>query len=162
MGGAGWTTPRATAPAGVSSARRPAWRGTAAGWRSRSAGHRLHQEGVRSTPLQGPIGRRGVQHERNGCRLPVRIDHTVMTWETSWPALIRTTQHIGDWLLWDSRDVDVTRASNAIFASRHLLAGPILQGPYRGCARFRRPGEPKTLESNKSLADRDVSRSPHP
>jgi hypothetical protein len=32
-------------------------------------------------------------------------------------------------LLLDSRDVDVTRASNAIFASRHLLEGPILQGP---------------------------------
>jgi hypothetical protein len=46
--------------------------------------------------------------------------------------------------------MSVTRASNAIFASRHLLEVPILHGPDRGFARCRRTGEPKTLESNKS------------
>jgi putative transposase len=54
-------------------------------------------------------------------------------------------------LLLDSRGVDVTRAYHSIFASCGLLEVVIFQGPYQGFARFRRPCEPKTLESNKSL-----------
>ena len=31
---------------------------------------------------------------------PVRIDNTVMTMETGWPALIRNTRNIGDFRRW--------------------------------------------------------------
>ena len=31
---------------------------------------------------------------------PVRIDNTVMTQETGWPALIHHTRHIGDFRRW--------------------------------------------------------------
>jgi hypothetical protein len=47
--------------------------------------------------------------------------------------------------------VDLTIAYNAIFASRRLFDVLIFQGPYQGFARFRRPSEHKTPESNKSL-----------
>jgi hypothetical protein len=36
---------------------------------------------------------------------PVRIDNTVMTLETGWPALIRRTRHIGDFRRWKTHDV---------------------------------------------------------
>jgi uncharacterized protein YjbI with pentapeptide repeats len=36
---------------------------------------------------------------------PVRIDNTVMTLETGWPALIRDTRHIGDFRRWKTHDV---------------------------------------------------------
>jgi hypothetical protein len=36
---------------------------------------------------------------------PVRIDNTVMTLETGWPALIRNTRHIGDFRRWKTHDV---------------------------------------------------------
>jgi hypothetical protein len=36
---------------------------------------------------------------------PVRIDNTVMTLETGWPALIRNTRNIGDFRRWKSHDV---------------------------------------------------------
>jgi TIR domain-containing protein/pentapeptide repeat protein len=36
---------------------------------------------------------------------PVRIDDTVMTLETGWPALIRNTRHIGDFRRWKTHDV---------------------------------------------------------
>jgi uncharacterized protein YjbI with pentapeptide repeats len=36
---------------------------------------------------------------------PVRIDNTVMTLETGWPALIRNTRHIGDFRAWETYDV---------------------------------------------------------
>jgi hypothetical protein len=35
---------------------------------------------------------------------PVRIDNTVMTLETGWPALIRHTRHIGDFRRWKTHD----------------------------------------------------------
>src|SRR5262249_9218789 len=67
-------------------------------------------------------------------------------------------------LLLDARGVDVTRAYNAIFASRRLLEVVIFQRPYQGFARFRRPCEPKTLESNKSpsrLALKQIGETSH-
>jgi hypothetical protein len=36
---------------------------------------------------------------------PVRIDNTVMTLETGWPALIRNTRNIGDFRRWKTHDV---------------------------------------------------------
>jgi hypothetical protein len=36
---------------------------------------------------------------------PVRIDNTVMTLETGWPALIRNTRNIGDFRCWKTHDV---------------------------------------------------------
>jgi hypothetical protein len=36
---------------------------------------------------------------------PVRIDNTVMTLETGWPALIRNTRNIGDFQRWKTHDV---------------------------------------------------------
>jgi uncharacterized protein YjbI with pentapeptide repeats len=36
---------------------------------------------------------------------PVRIDNTVITLETGWPALIRNTRHIGDFRRWKTPDV---------------------------------------------------------
>ena len=36
---------------------------------------------------------------------PVRIDNTVMTLETGWPALIRDTRHIGDFRRWKTHGV---------------------------------------------------------
>jgi hypothetical protein len=36
---------------------------------------------------------------------PVRIDNTVMTLETGWPALIRNTRHIGDFRRWKTHGV---------------------------------------------------------
>ena len=36
---------------------------------------------------------------------PVRIDDTVMTLETGWPALIRNTRNIGDFQGWKTHDV---------------------------------------------------------
>jgi hypothetical protein len=36
---------------------------------------------------------------------PVRIDNTVMTIETGWPAFIRNTRHIGDFRRWKTPDV---------------------------------------------------------
>ena len=36
---------------------------------------------------------------------PVRIDNTVMTIETGWPALIRRTRHIGDFQGWETHGV---------------------------------------------------------
>jgi uncharacterized protein YjbI with pentapeptide repeats len=36
---------------------------------------------------------------------PVRIDNTVMTLETGWPALIRNTRHIGDFQGWETHSV---------------------------------------------------------
>ena len=36
---------------------------------------------------------------------PVRIDNTVMTIETGWPALIRRTRHIGDFRRWKTHGV---------------------------------------------------------
>jgi hypothetical protein len=36
---------------------------------------------------------------------PVRIDNTVMTLETSWPALIRNTRNIGDFQGWETHSV---------------------------------------------------------
>jgi hypothetical protein len=36
---------------------------------------------------------------------PVRIDDTVMTLETGWPALIRNTRNIGDFRRWKTHDV---------------------------------------------------------
>jgi hypothetical protein len=36
---------------------------------------------------------------------PVRIDNTVMTLETGWPALIRSTRHIGDFRRWKTHEV---------------------------------------------------------
>jgi TIR domain len=36
---------------------------------------------------------------------PVRIDNTVMTLETGWPALIRNTRNIGDFRRWQTHDV---------------------------------------------------------
>jgi uncharacterized protein YjbI with pentapeptide repeats len=36
---------------------------------------------------------------------PVRIDNTVMTLETGWPALIRNTRNIGDFRRWRTHDV---------------------------------------------------------
>jgi len=36
---------------------------------------------------------------------PVRIDNTVMTLKTGWPALIRNTRNIGDFRRWKTHDV---------------------------------------------------------
>ena len=36
---------------------------------------------------------------------PVRVDNTVMTLETGWPALIRNTRNIGDFRRWKTHDV---------------------------------------------------------
>ena len=36
---------------------------------------------------------------------PVRIDNTVMTLETGWPALVRNTRNIGDFRRWKTHDV---------------------------------------------------------
>ena len=36
---------------------------------------------------------------------PVRIDNTIMTLETGWPALIRNTRNIGDFRRWKTRGV---------------------------------------------------------
>ena len=36
---------------------------------------------------------------------PVRIDNTVMSLETGWPALIRNTRNIGDFRRWKTHDV---------------------------------------------------------
>src|SRR5262245_16003118 len=36
---------------------------------------------------------------------PVRIDNTVMTLETGWPALIRNTRNIGDFQGWETHGV---------------------------------------------------------
>jgi hypothetical protein len=36
---------------------------------------------------------------------PVRIDNTVMTIETGWPALIRNTRNVGDFRCWKTQDV---------------------------------------------------------
>ena len=52
--------------------------------------------------------------------------------------------------------MDLTIAYHAFFVSRCLLEAIIFQGPYQGFARFRRPCEHKTLESNKSLETIDV------
>ena len=35
---------------------------------------------------------------------PVRIDNTVMTIETGWPAMIHRTRHIGDFTQWKAHD----------------------------------------------------------
>ena len=36
---------------------------------------------------------------------PIRIDNTVMTVETGWPAMIRNTRIIGDFRHWKTHDV---------------------------------------------------------
>lgn len=44
------------------------------------------------------------QHQGTTVLFPVRIDETVMTQQTGWPALIRRTRHIGDFRSWESYD----------------------------------------------------------
>jgi len=48
-----------------------------------------------------------LERERNEERLvlfPVRLDNVVMDIESGWPALIKNTRHIGDFLRWKSRE----------------------------------------------------------
>jgi uncharacterized protein YjbI with pentapeptide repeats len=43
------------------------------------------------------------EHQQgNTVLFPLRIDNTVMTWQTGWPALIRRTRHIGDFRGWET------------------------------------------------------------
>ena len=51
----------------------------------------------------------------------------------------------------DSGVVEVTISYNAICTSRIILEGIVFQEPYKRVEPSRRPGEYKTLESNKSL-----------
>ena len=45
------------------------------------------------------------RQQRTTILFPVRIDNTVMTLETGWPALIRNTRNIGDFRRWKTHDV---------------------------------------------------------
>ena len=67
----------------------------------------LSQTSVVSPWVQQEVETAMEQESKRGTTIlfPVRIDNTVMTIETGWPALIRRTRHIGDFQGWETHGV---------------------------------------------------------
>ena len=67
---------------------------------------------------------------------PVRIDNTVTTQHTGWPALIRRTRHIGDFRRWKTHGVyqkAFERLLRDLTAVERQPEGEWLVGSHSGC-----------------------------
>jgi hypothetical protein len=67
----------------------------------------LSKSSVKSQWVEGEVATALARERQQGSTIlfPVRIDNTVMTLETGWPALIRNTRNIGDFRRWKTHDV---------------------------------------------------------
>jgi hypothetical protein len=67
----------------------------------------LSKSSVKSQWVEGEVATALARERQQGSTVlfPVRIDNTVMTLETGWPALIRNTRNIGDFRRWKTHDV---------------------------------------------------------
>jgi uncharacterized protein YjbI with pentapeptide repeats len=67
----------------------------------------LSKSSVKSQWVEGEVATALARERQQGTTIlfPVRIDNTVMTLETGWPALIRNTRNIGDFRRWKTHDV---------------------------------------------------------
>jgi len=67
----------------------------------------LSKTSVASTWVEQEVETAIEQESKRGTTVlfPVRIDNTVMTLETGWPALVRRTRHIGDFRRWKTHGV---------------------------------------------------------
>jgi TIR domain/Pentapeptide repeats (8 copies) len=67
----------------------------------------LSKSSVKSQWVEGEVATALAQERQQGTTIlfPVRIDNTVMTLETGWPALIRNTRNIGDFRRWKTHSV---------------------------------------------------------
>ena len=61
---------------------------------------------VSQSGVEGEVATALARERQQGTTIlfPVRIDNTVMTLETGWPALIRNTRNIGDFRRWKAHD----------------------------------------------------------
>jgi hypothetical protein len=64
----------------------------------------LSKSSVKSQWVEGEVATALARERQQGTTIlfPVRIDNTVMTLETGWPALIKNTRNIGDFRRWQT------------------------------------------------------------